>query len=252
MEAKALNTSQPIIPKEFEVVMELEEKFNRILQKFLDQKRKEVLKVLAPYHRGHMEVKSVTVKGVFEDLTSILDPRKLEAAVKAIVAKILLLGTESVEKELNLNITTTPGFKQTVEERSFTMVKGMTDELATKLRNEVMLGWNLGEGVTEIKARIQKTWDNKNLTDARAETIARTETQMVYNGARYQAAKDSGIPVLKRWNAYFDGRTGVDSKTLNNQTRPIDQDFYDSELNQFIPYPPNRPNCRCRLDIIPL
>lgn len=253
----ALLTKEPVIPKEFETVITLEEEFNLLIQKFLDQKRKECSTIINHYHRGRNNSRPVTTKSIYTDLTQILDPRKLETAIKAIVAKIITIATESVEKDLDVNITQNPSFKQVVGERAFSEVKGLTDDLAEKLRNEVMLGWNMGEGITEIKARIEKVWDNGNLTDARAEMIARTETQQVYNGGRWQAARDSGVTCFKRWNAVgsppnFTRRTSEDSRELDGQTRPLEQPFYDEVNHQFVDFPPNRPNCRCRVDIVPI
>ena len=247
-----LRSEQPIVPKEFEVVISLEEEFNRLLQRFLDEKRKEVLSVLDEFNRGRLEVKAFTGDNIIGEMLVIFNPQNIEAAVKSIIKKIVDFGVESVEKDLDVNITRNKMFSETVARRSFTMVKGLTEDLAVKLRDELMVGWSMGEGIPQLRERILKTWGDENLTTARANMIARTETNNAFNGARMQGAKDSGVPVVKRWNAFFDGRTGVDSKGLNGQTRPLDQDFYDDVNHLFIPHPPNRPNCRCRMDVIPI
>jgi len=252
IERKALSTALPLVPKEFEVIITLEEEMNRTLRKILDQQRKEMLTAMADFHRGRSEVKAFTDNNIMATVISIINFDKIEAKLKSIVKRIVGEGHDSVEKELDLNITHTPGFQELMENRILADVKNLEADLRKRLQGELLTGWQAGEGIDGLKARIQETWDNKNLTSARAEMIARTETQIAYNGGRYNAAVASSVPLMKQWNAFFDNRTGEDSKKLEGQIRPLKQDFFDKENMQFIPYPPNRPNCRCRVDFIPI
>jgi len=246
-------TSDPIVPKEFERMtpISLENKLVKSLQDWLDETLKAILSLIPEYHRGRVGVKAFTARNLIDDLNKILNPRKLEDMVKGIVAIIFDKGHESLEKDLNVNIAHNRAFRNIVADQAFDKVKNLSEDIAQELREDLLIGWQAGEGIVELKARIKEVWSDKNLTDARAEAIARTESNYAYNGARLQGAKDSSLALVKRWNATFDSRTSEDSKKLDGQTRRLDEMFYDEVNNKHIMHPPNRPNDRCRMDIIP-
>jgi len=246
-------TSDPVVPKEFEFMtpIGLEDKLVESLQDWLDQSLNSILKTIPEYSRARVSLKAFTTRNLMSDLNNILNPRRIEVLVKGIVAIIFDRGHDSVEKDLGVNIAHNKAFRNLVSDQSFNKVKGLSDDLATKLREDLLKGWQAGEGITELKKRVKTVWGNKNITDARAETIARTESVFAYNGARMEGAKNSGLPVIKRWNATFDSRTGSDSKFLDGQVRRLNDPFDDRVNGQAVQHPPNRPNCRCRLDIMP-
>lgn len=248
----ALKTSEPIIPKENELSLrQAEEFFVRIMNAFLKKKEREILAALEEYNRGRVVCKAFTDENILGDLVGLLSVKVLKDRVYSIIKNIIGRAMESAEHDLNVNVPRDPYYVQTVQEAAFMKVKGLSDDLIMELQNQLIEGWQNGEGIRELKERVKSVWSNGNLTDARAETIARTESLSAYNGSRLLAAKRSGIKAKKRWNAFYDGRTGEDSKKLDGQVRELDEDFYDVVNDKYIPNPPNRPNCRCRMDVIP-
>ena len=249
---KALNTRQSIVPKEFEEIRGIENELNRILQLFLKEKKIQVTNLLNQYHRGRVEAKSFTSGNILEDLILIFSVKHLEKKIRELIGNIVDFAIEGVEEETNRNITYDQSFKEVVTEQSFSKVKDLSDDLKDTLQKEFMEGWQNGEGVSQLKERVKKVWDNGNLTDARAEAIAITESNHVFNASRLKAAKESGVRLKKKWNAFFDARTGEDSKKLDGQIRELDEDFYDIVNDKYILHPPNRTRCRCRMDLIPV
>jgi len=248
-----VTTGDPIVPKEFETLspLGLENKLVKILDEWLEEALKGILNIIPEYHRGRVSLKAFTTRNLINDLNTLLHPRRIEEVFKNIVAILFDKGHESLEKELKINIAHNKPFRNIVATQAFGKVQDLSEDIAIKLREDLLEGWQAGEGITELKARVKKVWGDKNLTDARAETIARTESVFAYNGARLQAAKDSSLSLVKKWKATFDSRTAKDSKKLDGQIRSLDDEFYDEVNNKYVSHPPNRPNCRCRIDIIP-
>lgn len=90
-----------------------------------------------------------------------------------------------VEKWLN---SYTPKFSAKLEEVS-----------VSELRDELLEGIELGEGIPELTERVNLTYDNWN--KVRSETIARSEVMRANNRAALEAYKQSGIVEKKIWIA---------------------------------------------------
>ena len=235
--------------------LELEEEYVKLLTDFIAGKEKFILNALDNYNRGRATVKALTESNLFMDFARILSPVVLITKLRNIVDQVITRAVESAEIDLNVNIPDfNPSFKEMTARANFDKIKGMTDNIAEELTETMLEGWRQGEGVAELKKRVKDVYSNGNITSARAEAIARTETNRMFNNGRLQAAKDSGLKLLKVWDAHIDSRTGSDSKALEKEYLHngilLDDRFYDSVNNQFIDGPPNRPNCRCRLDFV--
>ncbi len=210
---------------------------------------------LNQFHRGRVEVKALTENTLFSTIRSLLNPATILTALTEIENQVITRAVESVEVDLNVNVPGfNPNFREMMVKTNFDKVKDMTDDLADALRDSLMEGWQAGEGIPDLKKRVGEVYGNGNITSARAEAIARTETNNLFNGGRLQSAKDSGLNLLKVWDAHLDSRTGSDSKALEARYLHngilLDDEFYDEVNDQFIDRPPNRPNCRCRVNFV--
>ncbi len=234
-----------------------EREFVDLLVGFVNTREREVLSALDDFHRGRLEVKGFGENTLWSTLISIFSLKLLKPKVRAIIGKMVDNAVASVERDLNVNLVDfNPQFSEVMFDESFKYVSDWTEELSNKLQVTMLDGWRAGEGIPELKERIKKVYGDGNITGARAEMIARTETVSIFNGTRIQAAKDSGVNCLKNWDATFDARTGEDSKALHNKyfKHPIllDDLFVDVVNKKEVFKAPNRPNCRCRNDIIPV
>ncbi|MFF9643673.1 phage portal protein [Kitasatospora aureofaciens] len=108
-------------------------------------------------------------------------------------------------------------------------------------------GVQQGESVDELRARLQKVFTD--LTDWRAQMIARTETVGAFNAAGLVAAERSGA-TSKTWLATLDSRTRASHRLENGKTVPLG-DAFDAVQSRW-PGDPAAPasqsiNCRCTL-----
>lgn len=113
-------------------------------------------------------------------------------------------------------------------------VNGTTLE---SLTGTIAEGIDAGEGIGEMTDRIQSVYSD--LSDYRAERIARTETTASNNEGFIEAYKQSGVATHKEWIAVMDERTRPEHAALNGEVVPLDSKFSNN-----LTYP-QEPNCRC-------
>lgn len=113
-------------------------------------------------------------------------------------------------------------------------VNGTTLE---NLTGTIAEGIDAGEGIGEMTDRIQSVYSD--LSDYRAERIARTETTASNNEGFIEAYKQSGVATHKEWIAVMDERTRPEHAALNGEVVPLDSKFSNN-----LTYP-QEPNCRC-------
>ena len=219
---------------------------------YVREKESEVLGALDAYNRGRTESKVFAQDTIAIDLGKILDPRVIKAKVIELFTRITHLGHDDLEKQINRNIEFNPSFNQAVGEQGFKLIKGASDDLIQKLQNDLLEGWQRGEGINELKERVRTVWSNGHFTEARLEMIARTESVRAYNLAKHKAAENSGLRYKKTWIAVRDSRTGPDTKLLDRQVRELHEFFHDTYNKKLVSMPPNRPNCRCTLKYTPI
>ena len=195
-----------------------------------------------------------------EDIERLIKNLGLPVALIAQIQRDLrisfYLGIETVEKVLDRNIlNVNPLVKEHLEKYTFDLIKGMNEDLANKLRDSLRRGMMNGENSKVIAKDIQKIFKT---TKARAEMIARTETARAYNTGAFEAAKASGVKMVKYYSAVLDDRTSDLCKRLANKyskDNPIDIDAYfiDKQTSVRSLYPPNdtHPNCRSEAIYIP-
>jgi len=114
-------------------------------------------------------------------------------------------------------------------------------------------GANLGEGIPDLAKRIQDVYD---VSDSRAETIARTEVVGSSNSMAFDqagAAQDLlGVPLTKSWLATADERTRPDHAEADGQEQPLEEPFDVGGEDLMYPGDPEGSpeqvvNCRCAL-----
>lgn len=133
-------------------------------------------------------------------------------------------------------------------------------ELWEKIRGELVAGYEAGEGITQLAARLQ---DAAGLSLPRALTVARTEVISAANGGSYVQMLEAGFDekVTKEWLATMDPRTRESHRHADNQTVDLTDgfsvDIYTNGVKtgmeelEFPGDPTGTPgnviNCRCAL-----
>lgn len=121
-------------------------------------------------------------------------------------------------------------------ERSYTDLKGVTDDMAVKMRRTLMDGMGQGDNPLDIGKRLA---DELDISEQRAETIARTELTRAHAEGTLLGMKSMGIEKTTaeiELSAAGDGRMCEECAELDGQVFDID------EASGIIPI---HPNCRC-------
>lgn len=122
-------------------------------------------------------------------------------------------------------------------------VKDMGEELKNDIRAELERGMLAGEGVNKLKERIKNIFST---TDARAQAIARTETNRANNFGKLDGYRQSGLMGELEWVAKLDDRTSILCRNLNGQRVRVGEQFKASDgKKEWTGYiPPAHVNCR--------
>jgi len=97
---------------------------------------------------------------------------------------------------------TNPRVERQIRERTNKMSFTVSDETMRKLRATLAEGSAAGEGIPDIRRRVQDTFDD--MSKYRAERIARTETIWGANAGAEEAWIQSGVIEGKEWHAAAD------------------------------------------------
>ena len=128
-------------------------------------------------------------------------------------------------------------------------IKGATHKLQLKILDEVREGIINKESQQQLIDRVKQVFTN--VENKQAVAIARTETNRFVNGAKLSAAKDSKIPLNKRWVSFIDDKTSPICKRMHNQVVDVNDDFVDTETSKHFQSTPGHVNCRSFIQLIP-
>lgn len=129
---------------------------------------------------------------------------------------------------------------------------GIGDELWTHARDGLAEGMTKGESVEQLASRVRQA---ANVTEPRADVIARTEVNAAANVGSYtyaQLGASAGLGMTKEWLAVLDSRVREDHRIANGQTKPMNEPFivggwpmdhpgdFDAPAGEVV-------NCRCTI-----
>ncbi|MCK5140150.1 MAG: minor capsid protein, partial [Thermodesulfovibrionia bacterium] len=183
---------------------------------------------------------------IIKRISDIISIGVLKKATDYFVRTQFMKGWDTAEKELDRNFIPDPSAIKFIENYSFDLVKGMTEDISNRLKGELSRGLIEGEGVNDLKARVTKVFD---VSENRAEMIARTESQRATSLGKLQAYKASGEKAKKVWITTFDNRTCPLCKRMHNQEVDLNDSFKDPNTDWKSQIPLRHPRCRCVLFI---
>ncbi len=133
---------------------------------------------------------------------------------------------------------------------------GVNQVTAKKIRKSLADGLAEGEGIGDLRKRVESVYENAD--KHRAALIARTETIWAWNEGAVQAYIQSGVVTRKVWVSSGDERTCEFCPEMDGRTIEVTTDFFgmgdDLEGNKGgiltfefddIGHPPLHPMCRC-------
>jgi len=135
-----------------------------------------------------------------------------------------------------------------IEQRAAFWAREVNDETARLLTQELQAAQQAGEGIPQIRERVEKVF---RFNDAiRAERIARTEMQSASNQGAVEAYRQSNVVEGKRWLAVLDGREREAHGAAHGQVVPLQGKF--DVGGEWLDHPgdmsgsaENVINCRC-------
>lgn len=187
------------------------------------------------------------------DASSVFDPGLWEDATRTLAVDLYTsLGDSAALRVVELvSPDTDPAsamgkVSAALESRSNELAGQVTSTTYDAIRQQLIEGAALGEGVDEIGRRIRGVFDEA--TTYRGKLIARTEVNAAYNQAALVAASE--FPELvygKQWLATSDSRTRREHLDADGQLRLLGQPFGVGGKSLDAP---SEPNCRCTVLIL--
>jgi len=242
---KALDTSTPLTLRPGEEMDD--KKLRRAIVAVLDKNKKKVIEVLESQKTKEplIAIKGVDdIPGMIKDIFSIFT---LKTISDAVIKSEFDSGWNDSEKKIDRNVSYNENALKFLQDMTFDNIKGMTEEVANDLKQELERGIINGEGIGKLTKRIDKVFDKG---ENRAEMIARTETNRADNNGKLLAIKGSGLKMEKKWVTHEDDRTSPICMRLDGQTVRTDDFFKDSVSGWEGQSPPSHVNCRSTIVFI--
>lgn len=238
-EGKAMVAENPLIPKEGEVMDSDKLKRSIVYLMRINEKK---LKDLIEKEIGKdklMDIKDID--DIAKAIKSLVTFEGLKNISNKVIMNTFMEGWDDAEKQLDRNFMINKDAITFIQDYTFNNIVDMTEEIKNDLRAELKRGIMAGEGVTNLKKRVEKVFD---VGENRAEMIARTETNRAEGQGRLQGFKSSGEDFLKRWVSAKDDRTSDLCLRLHGQTVGINENFKDKQSGWEGPTHPAHVNCR--------
>lgn len=202
-------------------------------------------------------MKDIELKSLIDDLVNkfmkLLNLSPISLSVSKVITENYVKGLERAELELDMNFVKDEERLNLLKNYTFDNIKGMNDEIAEKLRKELSQGLMNLESVTKLKERVKKVM---SVSEERARMIALTESNRAENIGHLDAAKQSGLKLMKQWDAQRERISRAGNKVpcpfceyLDGQMVKLDGVFKDQNGKTF-QNPPHHPNCACTMKYI--
>lgn len=141
------------------------------------------------------------------------------------------------------------------------LLRAVGDRLAEAARVELAAGVDAGEGIDQLRARLQAafTREGAHLGPVREQRIAQTEATRAWNTSTLAAAEAAtGVdrPVVKQWITRHDAKVRTAHDQVDGQIRMLGEPFVVAGVEMQAPGDPSAPpslviHCRCRLGVAP-
>ena len=200
------------------------------------------------------ETEAKATRTIDDILDLALENEKLLAKMTPLLKGDLLFGGSQVWQELGLNpddFAVPPAKALEFLAKRSNEIKGVNKTTFEKLKGSLADGLSEGDTHAELVDRVKEIY--QGATDARAETIATTETNIAVNSGRFEAMQEAGVE-RKGWQA--SNLEGVRPEHLQaeldyaDEGVPIDEPFIVMGEELMHPGDPggspgNTINCRC-------
>lgn len=218
-------------------------RFQPELDKFFKEQRDRVVKKI---EKGNLETETKALGGAFD--TAEENKMLAKLSLPFIAEFVRQAGEDAISTVAPAEeFTVTERIERYVKERAKEMAKQINKTTVDKLAAAIAAGVAEGEGITEIRNRVEAVYDEFPVW--RTEMIARTETTAANNKGFVEAYEQSGVANAKEWIATFDDRTRDSHASTDGEIVGLESEF--SNGLQYPGDPSADPgetiNCRCVL-----
>jgi len=203
---------------------------------------------------SYVEVKSI-LDDIAKNIVKVFSLDRFIPKLRESMKKKYDSGLEKAEVEFEMNFVRNERQIDGLATHTFDLIKGITDEMASDVRQQMQMALLNNESVEQIKNRLDGIFKGDNPTRFRYEDrlrmIARTESNRAENMGNFEGAKQSGIILKKYLSVAEDERTSdicgaFDRKYgTEEQAIPMEEEFHvtvkGKEYREKIP--PFHPNC---------
>ena len=197
----------------------------------------------------HPEIKNLTEQLINKYLR-LINNDELKRLIRKIISDKYHEGLLSAELTFDQNYIPNNHTIEFLQRFAFDNVTKLGEDLKDSLRKEVSMGLMNRETTSVLRKRIRTTMDT---TIERAKMIQVTESNRALNMGHFEGAKESGLKLVKRWDAQPEriSRAGNSvpckhCEFLDGQIVGLEEKFTDDKGMKFF-LPPHHPNCACRV-----
>jgi len=228
---------------------EIGEKHNKALRLISDKYQNKIKRAVRKYFRQQKErvlnkFKSKSIKASI--------PFNDKEEIKLLIDIVLPIFRDLVETEgtqalamlgLAEDFKITPDIEKVIEKDSLKFASQVNQTTRDALKETIKEGMENGESIDKLTERISNVYED--ISERRAEMIARTESTRFANEADVLAWKEAGVE-RKIWYCALDERTCDDCMALHGEVVSIDSKFFDDDYGSG-EQPPLHTDCRCSL-----
>lgn len=234
-------------------LMNKEKELNIIMNKAIIEINKKVMAEV----KARKKEKSLKTKGLEDNFKALLDNisiiisttlDKFNPSLRAKASEVWEAGVVNAEKTLDMNITKSADTRDIIQvatQNTLELVNNDLQDYKKRISLIITEGITNQQGITEISKNIREA---AKTTKSRAQAIARTETNRIFNQAHLNAYKDSDVVVGKEWVTAADDRVRPSHAKLNGKKLSLEGKF--SIQGEKLLAPPAGVNCRC--SIVPI
>ena len=220
----------------------------KTIKQNLDANRKKIIALIESEMKPNILSQVKGIRELAERVKALMNFEGMAEIVNRVINKYFMDGWEEGEKAINQNFMPDTDAIKYIADYTFDNIKGMNEEIAEDLRQELKRAYMAGEGIAEIKKRVEKVFDvGKN----RAEMISRTETTRASSNGMLGALKAGDAKGKKEWVATLDNRTSALCRRLDGQKVDLYDDFKDPKGTWSGKCSPSHVMCRCSLSFHP-
>jgi SPP1 gp7 family putative phage head morphogenesis protein len=190
------------------------------------------------------------ISDILQKFLGFFATNTLQQEISRLVGEKYYDGMEKAEVQFNFNATPSQHTLQFLQKYSFDNIKGLEEDTKERLRKEITQGMLNQEHPNLLKKRIRDVMD---VTIERAKMISITETNRALNMGHYEAAKQSGLNLVKQWSTQNERMSRAGNKVpcsiceeMDGKIVGMDKKFKFSDGESLL-LPPRHPNCACRV-----